>query len=125
MEIDIAQHFLVADIYMKVFNMQHNTIEGMYVDCCIKRFSTGYNQQHLQSTWDCRYRSGPGFADTIRFSEKPGSDVQKKRPVIFPERFSIAIMIAICYENPKQAPFYSCAVMCTWENTNEAREGQG
>ena len=27
MEIDVAQHFLVADIYMKVFDMQHNTIE--------------------------------------------------------------------------------------------------
>ncbi len=27
MEIDIVQHFLVADIYIKVFYMQHNTIE--------------------------------------------------------------------------------------------------
>jgi len=59
MEIDVAQHFPVADIYMKVFNMQHNTIE----ECMSIAALNAFQQDIINNTF-----GPPWIVDTGPFT---------------------------------------------------------
>jgi hypothetical protein len=85
-EINIAQHFLVADIYMKVFDMQHNSIEECMSIAALNAFQRDIS---IPSTDNVRIT---GTGPALVFQTRSGSHIKisdrfpdQNRIAIFPE----------------------------------------
>jgi hypothetical protein len=70
MEIDVAQYFLFADIYMEVFNMQHNTIEECMSIAALNAFQRDIYIPAMEKTQITGMCPAPGFQSRSGFHAK-------------------------------------------------------